>query len=69
MDLVAVLFYRKKILWKRILPLLPGTITGVTVASLLFIGDTSEIALSDRWLMQAPMEKVSRRHVMILKSK
>ena len=50
MDVVAILFYRRHILWQRIWPLLPGTIAGVIFASLLFVSDSSALALSDRWL-------------------
>ena len=50
MDIAAVLFYRRHILWRRILPLLPGTVAGVALASVLFVGDVSAISLSDRWL-------------------
>lgn len=50
MDVVAVLFYRKHILWQRIVPLLPGMLTGVLVASLLFVSDKSVVSVSDRAL-------------------
>lgn len=50
MDIAAVWFYRRHILWRRIAPLLPGTIIGVLAASLLFLGDSAAVSLSDRWL-------------------
>lgn len=43
MDVCAVAFYKKHILWKTILPLLPGTALGVTVAGLLFLSKEDSI--------------------------
>ncbi len=39
MDIGAVWLYRRHIEWKRILILLPGTLAGVAIASMLFISD------------------------------
>lgn len=39
MDIGAVTLYRKHIAWKRILALLPGTLMGVLIASVIFISD------------------------------
>lgn len=51
MDIFAILFYRKYILWDRIRPLLPGTLLGVAVASALFVSDEDALlAVSDRML-------------------
>jgi uncharacterized membrane protein YfcA len=43
MDLVAFLLYRKHIRWDRINPMIPGSIVGVALASVLFISDTHAI--------------------------
>lgn len=53
MDIVAVCFYRRHIMWRRILPLLPGTVLGVILASVLFLGESSALSFSDRWLKLA----------------
>lgn len=37
MDIIAVIFYRRHILWDRIKPLMPGTIAGVIVSAALFV--------------------------------
>lgn len=51
MDLVSVAFYRKYILWRMLAPLVPGILVGVTVASFLFVSDsTFLLSVSDRLL-------------------
>jgi uncharacterized membrane protein YfcA len=51
MDVVALAFYRRHILWKRITPLLPGTILGVAVGSVLFVSrEAAMLTVPDRWL-------------------
>jgi len=51
MDIVAMIFYRRHVLWKRLLPLLPGTLAGVAVGSVLFVSDDAAmISVSDRAL-------------------
>lgn len=47
MDVVAVIFYRGQILWDRLARLMPATILGVVVASVLFVSDSARIAVSD----------------------
>jgi uncharacterized membrane protein YfcA len=49
MDLVALSFYWRKVQWRRIVFLMPGTLIGVALASFLFVSDES-IAVSDRAL-------------------
>jgi uncharacterized membrane protein YfcA len=51
MDLVALSFYWRKVQWRRIVFLMPGTLAGVALASFLFVSDESMvIAVSDRAL-------------------
>ncbi len=51
MDLVALAFYWRHVQWGRLIYLMPATILGVAVASVLFVSDESaKIALSDRML-------------------
>lgn len=51
MDIVALIFYRRRILWKRLLPMFPGTLAGVVVASVLFVSNENALlAVSDRVL-------------------
>lgn len=51
MDLVAILFYRRQIQWRRLLPLVPGTLLGVAVGSALFVSsDGALLSVSDRAL-------------------
>ncbi|MFO7821597.1 MAG: sulfite exporter TauE/SafE family protein [Lentisphaeria bacterium] len=51
MDIVAVIVYRKHIQWRRMLPLLPGSLVGVAIGSLFFFSENSAlISISDRWL-------------------
>ncbi len=51
MDLVSLLFYRRHVRWSTIVPLIPGTLAGVALASALFVSDTTAlIAVSDRIL-------------------
>ena len=51
MDVVSLIFYRKEVSWGAIAPLVPGTLVGVALASVLFVSDTGAlIAISDRVL-------------------
>ena len=51
MDFIALLFYWRHVLWTRLVYLIPATLTGVTIASFLFVSDASAlIAVSDRAL-------------------
>lgn len=51
MDIVSLIFYRKNIEWRRIVPLIPGTLIGVAIASVLFVSDSAAIvSMSDRVL-------------------
>ncbi len=51
MDIFAVAFYRRQIDWRRILPLFPGMLAGVAIASVLFVSPGNPIlAISDRGL-------------------
>ena len=51
MDIVSLIFYRRDVRWKAIVPLVPGTLLGVALASVLFVSDTGAlIAISDRVL-------------------
>lgn len=51
MDVVALLFYRKHVDFKRLIPLLPGSVIGVVIASILFVSkEAAPIEISDRVL-------------------
>jgi hypothetical protein len=51
MDVFAMLFYRKHIQWRRLRPLLPATLGGVVVGSILFVsGESALLSVSDRVL-------------------
>lgn len=51
MDAVALSFYWRKVQWRRLVFLMPATLVGVALASLLFVSDESAlIAVSDRVL-------------------
>ncbi len=50
MDVVALCFYRKHIRWGRLVYLMPATLAGVVIASLLFVSDDATLAVSDRAL-------------------
>jgi uncharacterized membrane protein YfcA len=51
MDIVALAFYWRQVQWGRLIFLMPATLTGVAVASLLFVSDEAAlIAVSDRAL-------------------
>ncbi len=50
MDLVALVFYWRHVMWGRLIYLMPATLAGVTVASFLFVSDDATVALSDRML-------------------
>ena len=54
MDVVAMLFYRRQILWDRLVRLFPATVAGVAVASFLFLsGEVALVGISDRALKLA----------------
>jgi len=51
MDIVALAFYRRQILWRRLARLFPATLAGVAVGSILFGSDEAAlVADSDRGL-------------------
>ena len=51
MDIVALAFYWRHIPWKRVLFLVPGSVVGVAVTSILFVAkDDALISVPDRWL-------------------
>jgi uncharacterized protein len=50
MDLIALCFYWRRVEWSRLVMLIPATLLGVVVASLLFVSETALIAVSDRVL-------------------
>lgn len=51
MDIVSLIFYRRNVQWKAIAPMIPGTLVGVALASVLFVSDTGAlITISDRLL-------------------
>ena len=51
MDVFAMLFYKKHIQWRRLRPLLPATLGGVIVGSILFVsGESALLSVSDRVL-------------------
>ncbi|MDH3982493.1 MAG: sulfite exporter TauE/SafE family protein [Kiritimatiellaceae bacterium] len=50
MDVVALLFYRRHVLWGRLIYLMPAAIVGVAVASFLFVSESAMISVSDRAL-------------------
>ena len=47
MDVVALAFYWRKVLWGRLVYLMPATIAGVVLASYLFVSDSAMISVSD----------------------
>ncbi|MDF7806517.1 sulfite exporter TauE/SafE family protein [Pontiellaceae bacterium B12219] len=50
MDLIALCFYWRKVLWGRLIYLMPATVLGVVVASYLFVSDSAVISVSDKAL-------------------
>lgn len=51
MDVVALVFYWRHVMWRRILFLVPGSLAGVAVASILFVSkDDALISVPDRRL-------------------
>lgn len=50
MDLVALTFYWRHVLWGRLIYLMPATLVGVTAASFLFVSNEAVVAVSDRML-------------------
>jgi uncharacterized membrane protein YfcA len=51
MDVFAVGFYRRQIEWRRIVPLFPGMLIGVALASILFVSPNNPtLSVSDRGL-------------------
>lgn len=54
MDLVAVIFYRRQIVWERIRPLFPAMLLGIAAGSALFVaGESFMLAMSDKALKLA----------------
>ncbi len=50
MDIFGFILYRKHILWKKLLPLIPGTLAGVALAAILFVSkENSFIYIPDTW--------------------
>jgi uncharacterized membrane protein YfcA len=50
-DICAVYAYRRHIQWRKIVPLIPGSLIGVALGSLCFISENAAvIAVSDRFL-------------------
>jgi len=48
MDILAVTFFRKHIDWKRLKPLMPGSIAGILVGSILFVSrDAARLSIPD----------------------
>lgn len=47
MDIVAVIFYRRDIVWESIMPLLPWTVAGIIAGSLLFVSQSSAKIIPD----------------------
>jgi uncharacterized membrane protein YfcA len=50
MDLIALCFYWRQVLWGRLIYLMPATVLGVVVASYLFVSDSAMISISDTGL-------------------
>jgi uncharacterized membrane protein YfcA len=50
MDIIAVTAYRRHVVWNRVLRLIPASIAGVALASVLFLFGDTLVSLSDRWL-------------------
>jgi uncharacterized membrane protein YfcA len=49
MDVFAIGFFRKHIDWKRLLPLLPGSIAGIILGSILFVSrDAAWLSIPDK---------------------
>jgi hypothetical protein len=49
MDIFAVAFFRRNVDWKRLKPLLPGSIAGIVLGSILFVSrDSAWLSLPDR---------------------
>ena len=50
MDIFGFFLYRKHILWRKLLPLIPGTLAGVGLATILFVSkENSFIYIPDKW--------------------
>lgn len=50
MDIFGFILYRKHILWKKMLPLIPGTLAGVALATILFVSkENSFVYIPDKW--------------------
>lgn len=52
MDLIAILFYRKHIIWKKIWRMIPGTIAGVIAGSLLFVAKEGALLSVPDWVLK-----------------
>jgi uncharacterized membrane protein YfcA len=50
MDVFALMFYRRHVLWRRLIYLMPATVLGVAVASYLFVSESAMISVSDKAL-------------------
>jgi len=50
MDAVAMAFYWRHVEWKRLGYLIPATLVGVALASVLFVSNDAVVAVSDRML-------------------
>ena len=49
MDIFAVAFFRRHIDWKRLVPLLPGSVAGIVLGSIFFVSrDSAWLSLPDR---------------------
>lgn len=49
MDIIAVAFFRRNIDWKRLVPLLPGSLAGIILGSILFVSrDSAWLSVPDR---------------------
>jgi uncharacterized membrane protein YfcA len=50
MDAVAMVFYWRHVQWRRLIYLIPATLVGVALASVLFVSNDAMVAVSDRML-------------------
>ncbi len=52
MDLIAIIFYRKHILWKKLVRLMPATILGVIAGSFLFVAKEGAFLSVPDWILK-----------------
>lgn len=52
MDLIAIIFYRKHILWKKLFRIMPGTLAGVIAGSLLFVAKEGALLSVPDWIIK-----------------